>query len=108
MKNNIFATMGICLFIGCGGSSWVNLDQTQASEVKIKEAKQKCNYDKKMYDLNYQLQTIGYTSFALKNNANVDKNFTDNWEKDAKQKAQNAVDTELEACMKNNGLEKLK
>lgn len=108
MKNSVFVSIVACIFIGCGGATWVNLDKTEAKSVAIKEAKQKCNYDKKMYDLNYQLQVIEYTSFALKNSANADKNLTNNWEKEAKREAEIAVYTELETCMKGYGLEKLR
>ena len=108
IKKIYMVSIVACIFSGCGGITWVNLDQTQASDIAIKEAKQKCDYDKKMYDLNSQLQVIEYTSFALKNSANADAKQTNAWEKEATQKAKTAVYTELETCMKAHGLEKLK
>lgn len=108
IKKIYTASIVASIFTGCGGITWVNLDQSQANDMAIKEAKRKCDYDKKMYDLNSQLQVIEYTSFALKNSANVDAKQTNAWEKEATQKAKTAVYKELETCMKAQGLEKLK
>jgi hypothetical protein len=38
------------LMYGCASTSWVNADDTKATEAKISEAKIKCQIDDKMYD----------------------------------------------------------
>lgn len=51
MKNKILGVLCVAVLTGCG-AKWVNLDNSQASNSKIKKAMSKCRVDDRIYQIN--------------------------------------------------------
>lgn len=85
---------------GCA-AKWVNIDNTAADDLKINHAKAKCHYDEKLYDLSIKMQINDYIKFDLDNP--VADEATENYKKKETLK----VYTELNKCMKEEGLKEL-
>lgn len=61
MKIVKLGILGLCVIglTGCG-TTWVNLDNSKASEVKIKNASKKCQVDDRIYKINEDQNARSY------------------------------------------------
>jgi hypothetical protein len=97
----LFVVVLAILFVGCA-NSWVNLDNSKAENIKLKEALKKCNYDDKKYKLNEEQNQIFYLIAAAK----LEGKAKESWEKFSKDK-EIQFDKEMSECMQKNGFKRL-
>jgi hypothetical protein len=97
----IFVAILAMLLGGCG-NSWINLDNSKAENIKLKEALKSCNYDNKKYKLNEEQNQIFYLIAAAK----LEGKAKESWEKFSKDK-EIQFDKEMAECMDKNGFKKV-
>lgn len=101
-KKTITLTLSLALTLLAGCSTkWMTTDGAQATPDKIREAKQKCQVDEKIYQLSYSKTSMQAASNYADGEAR--KQLKANYE--AKEAATYAA---IDTCMKEAGLEKKK
>ena len=83
---------------GCG-STWVNLDNSKASDLKVETAKTKCKYDDKQYALMKEQSRIDNLISILDMTAKGEKEW-----KDLSKEKEKEFNEEMNKCMKQEKL----
>ena len=102
MKKISSGIIGLAIVIGltgCGGVTWMNINKTPAKEIKIQEAEKKCSVNKKLYNLSIEKDGT-YDMISI---LNAEGKAKEDLIKLYKQK-ENKVHSEINKCMKQEGL----
>lgn len=106
MKNLHYGLAGLVISLGlsgCGGISWVNLDNSKAETPNLKTALKKCKVDEKRYKLNEEQNQID----MIVSVANIKGKAKKQWEDISKQKEVDFY-KDIDECMNKEGFKREK